>query len=912
MKNFMVKQLMEHYRVCAIGFDFIYNRFLNRTWYRFRDDALGSAQLTAMNSAGRSVTDESQFQINEFPVSITSSSLSGLVETVTVQNQALFRDSTVFIRDFRPVVQDLLFQFYLHGNDFVDALKVDRYGFVFVDLMIHRENQFLDKHKVFGHHGFVSRITNDKICYKDLNIYSEEPQMSSFKWYNLDEDESEHELMYFFAAFEEQMKTFVFTAVEGQRNDGQLSSDTETHKFQFDSFSELAVPFRSLAGHQSVLSNIGPVHIYAKPDDDEFQWTHIKTISRQHQQTILIDEIAPESGVELNAAVDSMMKALVKRETEIVDGKAFLRTFNLFPERLEEWLPLVLDHEDVQKGTAYHKREAIRRVVIELAICPKQIANWFIDRNGNDKNVDLRHLVGEFKLYPLLDHYRVLTSKFKVKNHSQLFKCSWLQLDKNTEFDFDFGVEKHEDSCFRETEYWLNDRQFTFANSSVNATAGSLTLRNATLFGNRKINLQTLPGIEKQRDVRKLDFVAHLSCDDSGTISPQIIIGQQLLVNLNGQWIDVFVSRATTVYVCVKWTDGDLVRMQWVDRKDLDVQFQFENGNEISDYVVAASVGTIDAANLTPNAREFAFDNTDDVSISTKSLQVTRVDADHVHLYIKPKGIRNDECNFHRFKSVLIPADSRRFNKYHLRDRQPLHIDQMIQVGELFNDLGEGGEFKVVSKSQIIIGKSGIINASRCTFAEQYYPWCGTGRGFITLIAEEDVVNEGKLLCRASNHGFYRGGSVLIVTNGVFRNKGIIDCGDDGIVRIKCARFINDGQITPSAKVTEEANTLSSGMGNTDLWNAFANDVEWLKQNGGIRSPLESYAEPIAGKPGRRGRRRNVRRRLIKQKQFHQNLLVEGAILVSAASASDVCKMIIATVTAAGTDPMISDSNPYN
>ena len=53
----------------------------------------------------------------------------------------------------------------------------------------------------------------------------------------------------------------------------------------------------------------------------------------------------------------------------------------------------------------------------------------------------------------------------------------------------------------------------------------------------------------------------------------------------------------------------------------------------------------------------------------------------------------------------------------------------------------------------------------------------------------------------ASGDNNISGGAIVIITDGRFENKGIIDYGADGIVIIECTEFANDGVMTPTPHV---------------------------------------------------------------------------------------------------------------
>ena len=100
----------------------------------------------------------------------------------------------------------------------------------------------------------------------------------------------------------------------------------------------------------------------------------------------------------------------------------------------------------------------------------------------------------------------------------------------------------------------------------------------------------------------------------------------------------------------------------------------------------------------------------------------------------------------------------------------------------------------------------------------------GAGGGIISLMAADNVVNKGVVLCRASDDGVFSGGAVYIGTDGVFENIGIIDSGKDGMVQIECSQFVDIGQITPIPTVV-----MRTGDSEDLLYrNAIVNGMEEL------------------------------------------------------------------------------------
>merc|ERR1712013_316719 len=62
-------------------------------------------------------------------------------------------------------------------------------------------------------------------------------------------------------------------------------------------------------------------------------------------------------------------------------------------------------------------------------------------------------------------------------------------------------------------------------------------------------------------------------------------------------------------------------------------------------------------------------------------------------------------------------------------------------------------------------------------------------------------MGKGARLSSRGSDGEFGGGSVCIIAANEFVNEGVIDCGSDGRIEIRCAKFVNEGRIEPEPKV---------------------------------------------------------------------------------------------------------------
>ena len=91
----------------------------------------------------------------------------------------------------------------------------------------------------------------------------------------------------------------------------------------------------------------------------------------------------------------------------------------------------------------------------------------------------------------------------------------------------------------------------------------------------------------------------------------------------------------------------------------------------------------------------------------------------------------------------------------------------------------------------------GAFNGSKVAVKDRARVREGAGGGVVALICSGGVTNNGTMDCKASDSEYFCGGTVMISTDDTFENDGDIDCGQDGVVLVDCAKFVNSGCITP-------------------------------------------------------------------------------------------------------------------
>ena len=393
--------------------------------------------------------------------------------------------------------------------------------------------------------------------------------------------------------------------------------------------------------------------------------------------------------------------------------------------------------------------------------------------------------------------------------------------------DEKFGVVESDAMLTMEgTEYMINGHKVT-SNVSIDGLAQNASVKNKLLFGDREVMLQQFDyHQDEEESAASPAFVDLLEIDEFGVISVQISVHRKVKVKQNGKWVRGVVSRKMADGICVKIREGDQILFQWVQEEDISNRLKllpFENEWEVSEYQFAARAGTKDTVNDTLNLKLFTFEDINEFQIPADSLVAESMTPDVVNIYAKPKGF---ELGYHLIKTVEHQFDSLCFSSYVLNQQQPFCVRQQVKIRPISECPKYDGKFEVITNSEIIISGSGGINGNGCGLTKhtkhpnqsflKFGEFMGdsgqhggitqqsegAGGGIISLMAAGNVVNDGTLLCRASDNQLFSGGAVCIVTGGVFENKGIIDAEKHGMVHIECTRLVNSGQIVPAPYVS--------------------------------------------------------------------------------------------------------------
>ena len=281
---------------------------------------------------------------------------------------------------------------------------------------------------------------------------------------------------------------------------------------------------------------------------------------------------------------------------------------------------------------------------------------------------------------------------------------------------------------------------------------------------------------------------------------------RKLEIQQDGSWINVKVSRENEDKICVKWGDGDLLSYLWIKRSDIPTKLRFDINfrEQISELIFSVAIGAEQTVHSLPHTKEISFESEEEFVIPLNELTVYSNNPDTVCLYVKPQEDR-EEFEFEEVKRLKCGKEL--FTSFVINDSFFIDCRFMIKPATR-------GKFEVFAASDIIIQKSGTVQVSCCASErdstsdsvilvnKEFVGDTEVKGGFICLVSGGNVLNEGNVSCSASNPKVVGGGAMYIDTDGVFENKGIIDCGEEGFVHIKCSEFKNDGLIIPDPKVT--------------------------------------------------------------------------------------------------------------
>ena len=295
--------------------------------------------------------------------------------------------------------------------------------------------------------------------------------------------------------------------------------------------------------------------------------------------------------------INHFLYSLKARRSPIIKANAFYNRLGVRFE--EEGAPFISSHkllfEETECGDLKRKLTVIDRLVTELNIVSPPLLIPTLRRERGNKPY-LEYLVEDLGATQLIQHYRVMTSKFTVHS-SNLLDRSWLRFAKNTKLDEKCGVDDDDNSCFEETEYRINGVSVPSTISFFEAAARKITVKNTKLFGDRFVALQNYEETFVGKEVPN-DFVDALKVDRYGFVFldhiPSAVypfrVGQEV------QWRDGTKCEITGMAddrICVKLGGDDMVSFRWIERAEIPMEIDrtFCPQQGLSKYVFAVTEG---------------------------------------------------------------------------------------------------------------------------------------------------------------------------------------------------------------------------------------------------------------------------------------------------------------------------------
>ena len=555
------------------------------------------------------------------------------------------------------------------------------------------------------------------------------------------------------------------------------------------------------------------------------------SVFKHEREVLLYNQCLPIQETESfdddpNTLMNHFIHSLISRESPILKKDTFYKQLGVSMN--ESWIHYLCDHELIFEMTKCNGMSVIERLALEFnVLAPKLLVKLLTAQHGD--KASLEYLVEDMGAIGLSDHYRVITSKFEIETYSKMLNCSWLKLRENTKMDHKFAInEVLDNQCFDKTDYRINGMIVPFATLKFDGLIQMITIKNEGLFGDHEVILQQFETKKQQNLKIQKPFSDLLSIAESGAISVQLTADRNVKVEYEGNWISGVVCETTADEICVKYDADNLFPFEsfnWMKRDRISYGISskielipFETEREISEIDFAARAGPKHDVDNLSNLKRFTFDDVNKFRIQPKTLVSTAITADAIHIYGKPKG---KDLEYHYIKTIEHQFGSWFFSRYSFAQKHPICINERVKAQPYSESLQCSGKFEVRTSSGIIIGKRGVINASwlgltkHSEHSNEQILKIGTfiggsnsddhtdgaGGGIISLVAGGNVVNEGALLCRATDHKLFGGGSIYIATDGVFENNGKIDCGKNGMVLIECARFVNNGDISAIPEV---------------------------------------------------------------------------------------------------------------
>ena len=617
-------QLSAQHRILTTKFKLLhFSAFLNRTWIRFD----GNADDICVK--------ETDYKTNGEIFSATTNSVKGQVTRIQAKNSKFFGNRFVNLQRFvdEQDYKDL-------SDNFVDAISVDKYGFVFIDNIPKMNHQFAMGDEVQYKDGVIGNICEfkaDEIC---LEIGDEQ------RWIGGSVVPMEINL-----AFPHQQDIGKYEFIlHSSGNDG-IPTDADTNMSTFTDIKDFKIPLDSMRNHQSDVISFA---IYAKPKGTKFPLIKIKSIeygARNDNELVPSEQAPLESDTE--SLVNHLMKILKERDSEIRDEVVFLNSIGLNVGRRTEWMEFITEHLMLFDVTLYRRKLVVERLIVELGLLSPDWVRKISQETMNDKPL-LEWLVEDRSILKLLDHYRMVTSKFKILHFSPLLNRSWLKLERNSKIK-DIEVVTG-DLRVDENEYKVNGEIFTTTTFSVKGKVTKIEVKNSKLFGKDFATLQTFKE-EKDDQEATNAFVDSLSVDQYGFVFVDDAPRSDYQFTID----DMVQYKGDSVgKVCDLNEDQICIEIgkekRWIKRNviAMEITLNFCHQKDIGKYEFILGAGVDEEIPNLPDANKFSFSDTKRIAIPYPSMENQESDVVSIGVYTKPKGI---DVPLVKIKSIEYPPN---------------------------------------------------------------------------------------------------------------------------------------------------------------------------------------------------------------------------------------------------------------
>ena len=467
-----IVKLRDHYRVFMSIKDIHSSQLLNRRWLTWQKttEKIGTAEFGKLDNE---CFDKTKWSADGVSFEYNIPEVSGEVKEITATNTKLFGDRPAVIRKFERKNEDDY-----ESDDFVGALRFDGEN-VFLNPIPASQYSFCFGQEVEcidGAIGKVSRVTSDAVCIKFGN-----DSILSYRWIQRCKIPMELKLKF---RYRSEMTKYRFVVTVGP-TDATYISDEQSRRFS--NVEALDIPCKSL--------NAGAEHemfIYAKPKTDKYKWICLGPVMCQ---TDIIRSMVSMSDTNLEhghrGAVHRLFCWLREWSHRVDDTDDVLNQFGLQKEKISEWMPAVLAHPLLMKTTAYRWRLCVERIIMEFSLVNTEIILYIIDKSHGGKKM-LDRLVEDLGDKTLYDHYRALSSGWRVTLHSALLKRTWMNFERSTKMEKNDDFKDADDSLLNKTVYMIGDVAYP-----MNTTVSSLcvmnvprqTCQNAALFGDNDVSI---------------------------------------------------------------------------------------------------------------------------------------------------------------------------------------------------------------------------------------------------------------------------------------------------------------------------------------------------------------------------------------------------------------------------------------